>query len=284
MFKAALVLEGGSMRSLYTSGVLDVFMENNIEFEMVIGVSAGALNAGNYIAKHIGRSARMNILHSSDSNYYGLKQFLLKGSVFNFNYIFYEPMKSKYPYNEKALEFSKQRYLVGATNCATGKVEYFEKYKYDELCHVLKASSSMPFICKPVDIDGDLYLDGAIADPIPLHKAITEGYEKIVVVLTRDKGYKSKGASMFSKIYCKLNSRKRAEFTKVISDRPKTYNSTIEEIALLEKKKQIFVIRPQRKVTVGRLEKDAKKLIDLYFQGQDDTRKLLNEMYEYINC
>ena len=283
MIKAALVLEGGSMRSLYTSGVLDVFMENNIEFECIIGVSAGALNAGNYIAKHIGRSAKMNLLHSSDSNYYGLKQFLLRGSVFNFDYIFYEPMKSKYPYNEKALQQSKQRYLVGTTNISTGKVEYFESYRYDELCNILKASSSMPFICKPVEINGQSYLDGAIADPIPLHKAIKEGYEKIVLVLTRDIDYRSKKGSLYANIYCKVNSKKLPEFVKVIANRPQNYNEIIAKVNLMEKEKKIFVFRPQREVTVKRLEKNTKKLIELYFQGREDTRSNLSKMYEYIN-
>jgi predicted patatin/cPLA2 family phospholipase len=282
MHKAALVLEGGSMRTLYTSGVLDVFMENNIEFELVVGVSAGALNAGNFIAKHIGRSAKINILHSNDSNYFGLRQLLFNSCIFNFNYLFYEPLKRLYPYDENALIKSKQRLLVGTTNCKTSKSEYFERNNYNDLVMVLQASSSMPLLCKPVNLDGQMHLDGSIADPIPLKKAFSEGYDKIVVVLTRDMNYKSKQPSFFTKTLYKVYSKKYPDLIKTLMNRPKNYNSQVDEINRLEKEGKIFVLRPKNEVKVRKAEKDARKLLELYFQGRDDAREKLEQMFLYI--
>ncbi|MDR0312500.1 MAG: patatin family protein [Treponema sp.] len=279
----ALVLEGGSLRSLYSSGVLDVFMENNIEFGCVIGVSAGALNGANYIANHIGRSARINIMHSNDSNYFGIKQFLLKGSVFNFDYLFYSPIKDLYPYNEEALINSKQKFLIGATNCETGKVVYFERNNYSELVQVLQASSSMPLLSKPVNIDGFAYLDGAISDPIGVHKAFSEGYDKVVVVLTRDFEYRSKNISGIVKFLFRIFYGKYPELIATLDNYPKQYNSLLEEINKMEQEEKIFVIRPSREMNIRDIERDARKLLNLYLQGRDDARALLPRIFEYIN-
>jgi len=283
MINAALVLEGGALRSIYTSGVLDVFMENNIEFSCVIGVSAGALNAANYIAKHIGRSARINILHSNDSNYYGIKQFLLKGSAFNFDYLFYSPVKDLYPYDEDTFMATKQIFLIGATDCKTGKSVYFEKHNYTELVRALQASSSIPLLCKPVQIDDKIYLDGSIAEPIGIHKAFSEGFNKQVVILTRQYGYNKSETSRLIRYLYETKFKKYPELINSLNYYSTLYNSLTEEINEMEKENKIFVIRPSREINIKTIEKDARKLIDLYFLGREDALKLLPEMYEYIN-
>jgi len=283
MINAALVLEGGSLRSLYTSGVLDVFMENGLEFSSIIGVSAGALNAANYIAKHIGRSAKINIIHSGDPNYFGIKRFLLTGSIFNFNYLFYTPIKDLYPYAEDVLINSKQRFLVGTTNCEMGKAVYFEKKNYNELVQVLQASSSIPLVCKPFKIDSLTYLDGAISDPIGVNKAFSEGYSKVVVVLTRHYDYKRKNISWFVKFLYKMAYRKYPKLITTLDNNFDQYNLLMGEINKMEKENKIFVIRPSCEKKIKAIEKDARKLTALYFLGRDDTRMLLPKMYEYIN-
>ena len=146
MINAALVLEGGSLRSVYTAGVLDVMMENNMEFAYVIGTSAGALCGGNYIAKEIGRSARINIMHSNDANYYGFSRFLRTGSIFNYDYLYNEPINRLYPYAEDRFLESKQRFVITATNCETGEAVYFEKHTYDDMTAALTASCSIPLL------------------------------------------------------------------------------------------------------------------------------------------
>ena len=282
MINAALVLEGGSLRSLYTSGVLDVFMENEMEFECVIGVSAGALNAANYIAKHAGRSAKINILHSKDPNYYGLKQLIFKRSAFNFNYLFYSPIKDLYPYNENLLINTKQKFLICATNCETGQAVYFEKYNYNEMIQALQASSSMPLLSKPVLVDGITCLDGAITDPIGVNKAFSEGYEKVVVVLTKDLEHNTKRAMKMATSLCKIFYKKYPKLVAALNNVANNYNSLVEKIYEMEKEDKIFVIRPSREVKIGKMEKNARKLIDLYFHGRDDARELLQGLSEYL--
>lgn len=196
LLNAALVLEGGSLRSLYTAGVLDVFLENNIEFSCIIAVSAGSLTAANYISKQKLRSAKINILHSNKSKYYGIKQFITKKNAFN--YLFNKPINHIYPYDENALLGSKQRFLVTVTDCKTGNPIYFEdKNNYKDLTRALKASSSIPFLADVVNIDGFECLDGGVSDPIGLYKAQKEKYDKIVVVLTREKGFRKKLSLVF---------------------------------------------------------------------------------------
>jgi len=284
MINAALVLEGGALRSIYTTGVLDVFMENNLEFSCVIGVSAGALNAANYIAKHIGRSARINIIHSKNSNYYGIKQFLFKGSAFNFNYLFYSPIKDLYPYDENMFMNTKQKFLIGATDCKNGKEVYFEKHNYTDLVQVLQASSSIPLLCKPVNIDDKIYLDGSIAEPIGIHKAFSEGFDKQVIILTRQFEYNSKTEwSRIPRFLCKIKYKKYPELIKLIDNYSTLYNSLTEEINTMEKQNKVFVIRPSREIKIKTIEKDARRLIDLYFLGREDALKSLPKMYEYLN-
>ena len=283
MINAALVLEGGSLRSLYTAGVLDVFLENDMEFSCVIGVSAGALTAANYIAKHVGRSAKINILHSNDPNYYGLKQLILKRSAFNFNYIFYSPIKDLYPYNEELLKITKQKFFICATNCETGKAVYFEKHNYNELVQALQASSSMPLLSKPVIVDGITCLDGAITDPIGVNKAFSEGYEKVVVVLTKDLEHSSKKVIKVANFLCKIFYKRYPELITALNNVSSNYNSLIDKIYKMESENKIFVIRPSSEVKISKIEKDARKLVDLYFRGRDEARGLLQGMLEYLN-
>jgi len=283
MAKTALVLQGGSLRSIYTSGVLDVFMENKVEFDCVVAVSAGGLNAGNYIAKHIGRTARINILHSNNANFAGFKQLLFKGNIFNFDYVFFSPIKDIYPYDDDALVNSKQRLIITATDCETGESVYFEKRNnYAEFVHTLRASCSIPLLCKPVSIDGMMCLDGGISDPIGVKKAFAEGYDKVVVVLTRNYEYRKKNSMALKTLY-KLFYKKYPKLIAKLNDGPNRYNSIVEEINKIEQEKKIFVIRPTREIKIRVIEKDVRKLVDLYFQGREDAQILLPQMFKYIN-
>jgi predicted patatin/cPLA2 family phospholipase len=283
MIKAALVLQGGTFRSLYTAGVLDVFMENKVEFACVIGVSAGALCGANYIANHIGNSAKINIFHSNDSDFCGMKQFLFKGSIINFDYLFYKPIKELYPYNEERFMNSEKKFLIGATDCATGKAVYFEKHNYSELVVALQASSSMPLLCKPVNIDGMLCLDGGIADPIGLYKAFSEGFDKIVLVLTRHAQYRTPPPSRLNELFFKIYDKKYPKLMATLRDRPQQYNRLIKEIEEMENEDKIIVIRPSYEVKIKKIERDARKLTHLYLLGRDDAREMLPKINAYIN-
>jgi predicted patatin/cPLA2 family phospholipase len=269
---------------LFTSGVLDVFMEINLEFELIISVSAGAMNAANFIAGHVGRSARINIIHSNDTNFFGLRKLLFTGNAFNFDYLFHDPINTLYPYNEYALMNSRQRLLIAATDLETGKAVYFEENEYNEMIEVLRASSSMPLWCRPVNIDGRYYLDGAVGDAIGVHKAISEGFDKIVVVVTRDSSFIRPSTSKFIQFVNNLLYKKRyPEFTRVLNRWADDYNILTNEIKEMEKDGRVFVIRPSRIFNIKNLERDARKLVDIYFLGRDDGHDALTGMLEYLN-
>ena len=281
--KAALVLEGGSLRTLFTSGVLDVFMENGIEFELVISVSAGAMNAANYLAGHIGRSARVNILHSDDSDFFGFKKLVLTGNAFNFDYLFHHPINTLYPFDKNAFMNSKQRLLIATTDLETGNAVYFERRDYEGLTEALRASSSMPLWCRPVNIDGRYYLDGAVGEAIGVHKALLEGFDKIVVVLTRDSNFVRSNSPGFVRF---LNNRfykkKYPEFTKALNSWSEDYNILTDEIKTMESEGKVFVIRPSEEFNIKNLERDARKLFNIYFMGRDEARDTLTDMLDYL--
>lgn len=281
LIKSALVLEGGALRSLYGAGVLDVFLENDIKFEYVVGVSAGALNAGNYISGQIGRSARVNIDYVDDPRYIGIKHLIKEGSIFNFDFLFGEPTKEWMPYDEKAFINSEQRYVIGATNCLTGREEFFERNNYSELTEVLKASSSMPFLSEFTYINRVPYLDGGIANAIPYEKAIKDGYEKIVIVLTRPEGYFSKDRKSLD-VFMNAYYHKYPNLVRKLCTMSNRYNYLLKKIKYLEKKGKVFVIRPTSSLNVKRVEKDKNKLKLLYLEGKEDARNRLKEMNKYL--
>lgn len=279
---AALVLEGGALRSIYEAGVLDVFLEKEIEFPYVIGVSAGALNAGNYISKQIGRSAKVNIDYVDDPRYIGIRHLLKEHSIFNFEFLFGEPTKEWMPYDEEQFLKTQQRYIVGATNCKTGKENYFEKHTYQKLTEVLRASSTLPILSDISYIDGIPYIDGGVANAIPIDKAIVDGYKKIVVILTRQEGFKSRPSILINSIY-RVYYRKYPHLVKKLCTMAKRYNQRVALINKLEKQGRIFVIRPEKPVRIGKIEKNKIKLNMLYEEGRREALNNIDKMLEYLN-
>lgn len=281
MINSALVLEGGALRSIYAAGVLDVFLENAIIFEYVLGVSAGALNAGNYISGQIGRSARVNIDYVNDSRYIGLWHLLKEGSIFNFDFLFGEPSKEWMPYDEKAFLSSKQRYIIGATNCNTGKQEFFERHSYNDLVEVLTASSTLPVLSKLAYIDGIPYIDGGVSNAIPFKKAQLDGYDKIVIILTRPKGYYNRKKIVLNDFF-RVYYRKYPNLVKKLCTMSERYNLLLRQISKLEKAGKVFVIQPTTKLKVKRIERNQDKLRLLYLEGKEDARVLLPQMLKYL--
>ena len=285
MINAALVLEGGALKGVYTSGVLDVLMEHGIEFSCVIGVSAGALAGANYIAKNIGHSARSNLMHANDPNYYGLRQLFLKRSVFNFEYLFNlnDPIDGLYPFNEDELKNTKQRFIICATNVETGKPVYFEGHKdYKSLTQALKASSSIPLLCRPTVVNGITCLDGCISDPICIKKAIAEGYDKAVLVLTRSAEYIHRQPSKRTRFFYQKIYKKYPHLIEALDNNSKMQNALLDDIKEMEKENKVFVIRPRKKITIKSLEKDVHALLDLYLRGREDALHALPQMKEYL--
>ena len=271
-----LVLEGGGLRGVFTCGVLDCFMDHGIRFPFTVGVSAGACNGLSYMSGQRGRAKSSNIDLMEKHQYVGLKYLFTQGCIMDFKLLFEDFPEKIIPYNYDAYFSNPDRFVMVTTNCLTGKAEYFEEKKSSErVMSIVKASSSLPYVTQITYVDGIPMLDGGIADSIPVQYAMDQGYGKLVVILTRNYGYRKKESRM---PVAKAFYRKYPELQKALSLRNSIYNQTLEMIENLEREGRITVIRPLKPIEVGRMEKDCSKLSALYQEGYDIAKKLISEM------
>lgn len=274
-----LVLEGGGMRGLYTAGVLDNFLENNIEVDGIIGVSAGVLFGVNYLSKQKGRVLRYNKRFIKDKRFMGMWSLITTGNVVNKDFSFYEIPYKLDVFDDKEYQKSRMKMYATVTNVETGKPEYIKLESVFEQMEVLRATSAMPFVSKIVELDGKKYLDGGIADSIPIDKCKEMGYDKIIVVLTRPIEYRKKKPN---EVMINMFYNKYPNFTESLKNRYKNYNSSVEKVIDLENKKEIFVIRPSKMLKIKRIEKDINKLQEMYDLGVDDCKRNLEELIMYL--
>ncbi|MGG2067101.1 MULTISPECIES: patatin-like phospholipase family protein [unclassified Bacillus (in: firmicutes)] len=276
-----LVLEGGGMRGVYTAGVLEYFMENDLYFPYVIGVSAGACNAASYLSRQKERNKTVNIEYVTHPRYLSYKNLWRKRQLFDMDFIFREIPKQHVPFDFETYFNTEQRLLVGATDCETGQPVYFEKGRtQEEALTLLQASSSLPFVAPVVEFGGKKLLDGGISDPIPVRKAQVDGYQKSVVVLTRNKGY-AKKKSKFGWIAAKAY-KKYPNLVNTMLARYEIYNETLHYIEKEEAAGNIFVIRPTDQLEVDRMEKNPEKLQRLYEQGFQDAEKMHEDLVQFL--
>lgn len=260
-----LVLEGGGMRGVFTCGVLDSFMDRGIRFPYTIGVSAGACNGLSYMSGQRGRAKYSNIDLLEKYQYIGLKYLLKKRNIMDFDLLFHEFPEHILPYDYEAYFSCTERYEMVTTNCITGEANYFEeKCNKARVIDIARASSSLPFVCPIAYVDGVPMLDGGIVDSIPLMRARNEGFTHNVVVLTRNHGYRKevKDIRVPSFLY-----RKYPKLREALSRRSRVYDEQLELVERLEETENITVIRPQKPVVVDRIERDIRKLTELYEEG-----------------
>ena len=282
MIEGALVLEGGSLRCMFTSGVLDVLVEEGIELSYINGVSAGSMCGMNYVSKQVGRTFKINTQYLHDRRYISIRNMMKNRAIFNFDFLFGELSTELIPYDYEAFYGSKQRYVAVATNCRTGKPEFFEKGICHDMISAIQASCSMPILSKMITVDGKKYLDGGVSLPIAYQKAIDEGYEKVVLVLTREQGYRKKEPGRWMKRGYDRYFAPLPELRAALEEVPERYNRMQEEIDRLESEGRIFVIRPQSRVTVSRVEQDVKKLENLYKEGREYAVSILPKLMDYL--
>ena len=277
--KVALVLEGGAMRGLYTAGVLDVFMKNDIKADTILGVSAGALFGINYKSKQIGRALRYNLKYAHNKRYMGLYSLITTGDVMNKDFCFNKLVYDLDPLDFDTFDNSDVKFYAVVTNVETGKAEYIEISDAKRDMEYLRASGSMPFVSNLVEIAGNKYLDGAVADPIPFKKALDMGYKKIIVVQTRPVDFiKTKSRLPFGFIY-----KKYPEFVKTAQKAYINYNETLDLIKKYENEGKIIVLRPSEKIKMRRVEKNLNKLQAIYDVGVKDCNNNLLKIKEYID-
>lgn len=278
----ALLLEGGSLRGLYTAGALDTLMEREIYFPAVAGVSAGALNAVNYVAHQPGRSASINLRYRKDPRYFGPMAAFHGGSLFGLNFML-KDLSQSIPFDYDTFYYGSQRMVAVATCVQTGKPAYFEKGKTDfDFFESVRASASLPLVSVPVRLGKFSYLDGGCSCPIPLHWAQTEGFEKTVIITTRQKGFrKTPPSQRMINLYDDFYGR-NALFMATLLTQEVRYNALMEEIDALEEAGKIFVLRPADPVDISRFEKDTDKLLNLYNRGRREMREQLDALEAYL--
>lgn len=282
MINAALAMEGGSLRCMFTAGVVDVFMENDIYFSYVSGVSAGALSAANYVSKQIGRTADVNLTYVNDKRYVGLDPLLKHRMVFNFDFLLEEIGGKLKPFDYETFNNSKQRFSCVATNVRTGEPEFFEKGECSEILTAVRASASLPLLSKMQDLNGEKYLDGGFTMPIPFEKCMNE-FEKTVVITTREKGFRKLPVTGAMKGAYEAAYHNYPKLVEALVNRPRVYNAQMRELDKLEEEGKLFVIRPQSPITISRVEKDTEKLKALYEDGRRIGAEALDSMKAYLN-
>ena len=276
--KTALILQGGGMRGAYTSGILDQLMIKRIEFDALYGVSAGAKNGQYFISKQIGESFRVDLYSSHDEKAISLHNLIKQGGVIDAEYYKNVIMKEIAPLNEN-FNTSPMKFFIGATNVITGEMHYFEKGKCNTIDAII-ASCSIPLIQKIKYIDGVGYLDGGISEAIPISDALNN-YDKLVVVLTRPKGYQETEDKLIEKAF-KLRYKKYPNLIKTFEHRVEKYNETLRLIEKLENDGKIIAIYPSKDINIKMLEKDDVKLRELYDLGLSDALLMVDKIKEYL--
>lgn len=281
MKRVGMILEGGGQRGIFTSGVLDYFMEQKFQVPYVIGVSAGACNAAGYVSGQILRTKECMLDAQLDNELYGLHTMLKTRYFMNMDLIFDRFPNYDYPFDFEAYAKSPTRCLMTTTNCITGRAMFLEEYKDRErMMKICRASSSLPFVAPVVKIDGIPMMDGGIADSIPIRKAIDDGYDFNIIILTRKRGYVKKPGKRAVHL-ARIHYRKYPKLSKTLMNRSRIYNRTTALVDYLEQKGRAFVIRPDE-VNVSRTEKNLERLEDFYWQGYEKAKEMYPALLEWL--
>ena len=277
--KTGLVLEGGAMRGMYTAGVLDVFMEQGIYFDGVIGVSMGAITGCSYISGQMGRTVRYNKKYCRDKRYMSFYSLLTTGDLVGNQFCYHELPENLDPYDNEAFKKSQTEFYVTCTNVETGEAEYIRIKDMVEEMDYLRASASMPFVSRIVECGGKKWLDGGCSDSIPIRAFMEMGYEKNVVILTRPPEYRKKPEN---KRLVNLFYKKYPKFAAALEHRAEGYNQTVEEIRQLEQDGKIFVIRPETPLDIGRISHNVDKIEEAYERGRADGLACLPKLAQWL--
>lgn len=279
--KLGLVLEGGASRTVFSCGVLDVLLENNIFTDYVIGTSAGIAYGVSYASKQIGRNRDVSVTFMHDKRYMGLKHFLnpKNRSYYNLDFVFSRIPNQEIPFDYKTFESFEGDVLATVTNIRTGRAEYLKVSATDTTFPALQASCALPLLFRPIPIGTEKYLDGGLSDPIPFEKAFEDGCDKVIVILTREAGY-VKGKDRFTSII-RTTYRKYPELMASFLSRPENYNKSMKKLEEYEKQGKAMVIRPDSIAGLRRTEKRPEVLLGLYNQGLEVGRRHADELVKF---
>lgn len=277
--KTGLVLEGGGMRGIYTAGVLDVFMEHGIRFDGVMGVSAGAIHGCSYVSGQKGRSIRYYKQYCRDKRFISYRNLLRTGEMVGAEFCYHEIPERLEPYDFDSFDRSGTEFYVTCSNVETGKAEYLRVRDMRTQVDAMRASASLPCVSRIVEWEGKKLLDGACTDSVPYGAFHRMGFGRLVVVLTRHKGYvkRPKKSWMVEAMY-----RRYPRFVRAMRNRYKAYNRSIRRLEQLEAAGKIFVIRPSSPLKISRMRATPEKLQKIYDIGSADARARLEEMKVWL--
>ena len=280
--KIGMVLEGGAMRGMYTAGVLDVLMENGVWVDGVVGVSAGAVFGSNYKSLQLGRAIRYNKAYCADPRYCSIRSLIKTGDLYGEEFCYHELPNRLDPFDAQAFRDNPVEFYVVATDVRTGEPVYHLCTDGDENdIQWMRASVSMPIVSRVVRVDGRVLLDGGISDPIPVEWFRSMGYERQLVILTRDSSYEKKKMKGLPVIRALL--KKYPNLIRDMEYRHLRYNAQLRQVRNLENQGKALVLRPSSPVKLGRTEKDPEKLETLYQLGRKDALARMDEIKTFVD-
>lgn len=277
---ASLILEGGTFRPIFSAGVMDALLDNDIMLPYVIGVSAGITNGFSYVSKQKKRNLDILVNLRHDKRYIGKRNFLKCKSFVGLDFAYDEVPNKLYPFDREALLKYNGKVLVGVTNAITGKAEYLDGKDVDSKCTMLRATCAIPLMFPVVNINGTPYYDGGLADPIPIRKAISDGNDKHIIILTRPKEYR-KELSNSNVIVAKLFKKKYPNLRPILLNRHIEYNKTVSYCEELERRGKAIILRPTK--AIDSLEKDIDTIKATYNMGYDMAIKYMDKIKEFID-
>lgn len=269
------------MRGLFTAGVIDYFLDEGFAFNHVIGVSAGACHACSYLCGQRGRAYATNTDYINNKEYCSYYSLRKTGDLFGAEFVYHRIPEELYPIDNDYFRQSDVHFQVAVTNCKTGKAEYPQIKDMFKDVEYVRASSSLPFFANMVEMEGQLYMDGGIADSIPIMQSVRQGNEKNVIILTQPRDYQKKPTK--SVALAALKYKQYPNLVKALARRHRVYNDTLNYIKELEADGKAFVIAPMGPLDIGRIEKDIRKMDKAYYEGYFVTEALSKKLRAFLD-
>ncbi|GAB3044557.1 patatin-like phospholipase family protein [Virgibacillus ainsalahensis] len=267
-----LILEGGGMRGAYTSGVLDFFHDEGIDFPLVTSASSAAIIGSSYIAKQRGRNYEILMEMGKNHKSISFERMIREKELFSMDFIFDKIPNELVPFDYESFSKAASKFIIGTTDLNTGSTVYHDSYgSKEDLLSIIRASCSLPILAPSISYKGNNLMDGGIGEAIPIKPSIDRGYRRHVVILSRNRGYIKK-ATKLNWLYKRVF-KKHPEFAKLLKDRHILYNRTIKTLLEMEKRGEVFLIQPEEPLKVSRIEKSSEKLDQLYIQGYTEAKE-----------
>lgn len=276
----SLILEGGTFRTIYTAGILDSFLDHELMMPYIVGISAGAINACSYVSRQKERTYRVLTEYRHDKRYMGLRNFFKEKSLFGLEFAYDIVPNQLDLFDWETYKKHNGTVLIGVTNARTGKIEYMDALEMDKKCTMLRATCAIPVLFPEIIINDTPYFDGGLADPIPIQKAIDDGYEKHVIILTRPHGYKKQMDSQ-TKWVMRLLKKKYPKLVEQMAKRVEKYNQTLVFCEKLEQEGKAFIFRP--KFAIKSMEKNVLNLRQGYEMGYQLGNEKLPQLVQFLN-